>query len=84
MNQLRQTLRNQHNRIEQIKQEIIGVTTAQLAPDLTAEERLRLLAKLDDLADERAMLKAELPRTEQALLDAEDHLASLDQTFAAR
>ena len=84
VNQLRQTVRDQHNRIEQIKQEIIGVTTAQLAPDLTAEERLRLLAKLDDLADERAMLKAELPRTEQALMDAEDHLARLDQTFAAR
>ena len=81
---LRQTLQNQQSRLDQIKQEIIGVTTAQLAPDLTAEERLRLLSKLDDLAGERAELKAQVPLTEQALLDAEDHLAQLDQTFAAR
>jgi hypothetical protein len=84
VSRLQQTLQNQQNRLEQIKQEIIGVTTAQLAPDLTAEERLRLLSKLDDLADERAELKAEVPRTEQALLDAEGHLAQLDQMFAAR
>ena len=84
VNQLRQTLRNQQNRLEQIKQEIIGATTAQLTPDLTAEERLLLLSKLEDLADERAELKAEIPHTEQALLRAEDHLAQLDQTFAAR
>jgi len=79
-----QTLLNQQKRLEQIKQEIIGVTTAQLQPDLTAEERLRLLSTLEDLADERAELKAELPRTEQALMDAEDHLTHLDQTPAAR
>lgn len=84
VNRLQQTVHNQQNRLEQIKQEIIGVTTAQLQPDLTAEERLRLLATLEDLADERAMLKAELPRTEQALLQAQDHLARLDQSLAAR
>lgn len=84
VNHLQQALNNQQHRLEQIKQEVIGVTTAQLQPDLTAEERLRLLSKLQDLVDERAMLKAELPRTEQALLQAEDHLARLDQSLAAR
>ncbi len=81
---LQQTLHNQQSRLEQIKQEMIGVTTAQLQPDLTAEERLRLLSKLEDLADERAEIKAEMPRTEQALLQAEDHLALLDQSLALR
>jgi hypothetical protein len=78
------TLAQQEDRLHQIKQEIIGVTTAQLTPDLSAEERVRLLATLEDLADERAAIKNDLPNTQHALREAELHLADLDQAFAAR
>lgn len=84
VNRLANLLSNHENRLGQIKQEIVGATTAQLTPDLTVEERLRLLAKLDSLADERATIRAELPGIERALVQAEDQLALLDQTYAAR
>jgi hypothetical protein len=84
VNRLAQVLSNHERRLGQIKQEIVGVTTAQLTPALTVEERLRLLAKLESLASERANIKAELPGIERALVQAEDQLALLDQTYAAR
>lgn len=79
-----QTLAQQENRLHAIKQEMVGATTAQLEPDLTAEERVRLLAKLEALADERAAIKAELPHTEHELRQAELHLAELDHALAVR
>ena len=82
--QLSAQLEGMDNRLAQIKQELIGATTAQLVPDLTAEERLRLLAKVESLAEERAEIKAQIPNTAQALVEAEDYLAQLDQTLAVR
>jgi len=79
-----QTLAQQENRLQEIKKEMVGATTAQLAPDLTAEERVGLLTKLEALADERAAIKSELPHTEHSLEQAEFHLAELDQAFASR
>ena len=84
VNRLANLLSNHEHRLGQIKQEIVGVTTAQLTPALTIEERLRLLAKLESLTEERANIKAELPNVERALVQAEDQLALLDQTYASR
>ena len=81
---LSQLLVDNEQRLQQIKQEMVGATTAQLVPDLTAEERLRLLAKLEALTEERAFIKAEIPALERDLVQAEDRLARLDRTFAAR
>ena len=67
-----------------IKDEMVGATTAQLVPDLSAEERVRLLAKLEALAEERTTIKNEIPQLEMSLADAEHHLAMLDQMYAAR
>ena len=57
---------------------------APLQPELTPEERLRLLARLEALAEERAQLKDEIPELEHALRIAEDQLAAVEQTLAAR
>ena len=79
-----QALANAEQRLEQIKQEFIGATTAQLMPDLTVEERVHLLAKVESLTEERAALKGDLPRLEQAVYDAESQLAFVEQSVASR
>lgn len=84
VNRLSNLLANHDSRLVTIKEEMVGATTAQLAPDLTAEERVRLLAKLEALATERATIKNEIPQIEMSLADAEHHLAMLDQMYAAR
>ena len=84
VNQLSRRLVSHERRLEQIKQEMIGVTTAQLTPDLTVDERLRLLAKLNSLVDERVDLETQLPMVESSLAHAEDRLARLDRSFASR
>lgn len=84
VSRLEHSLANQEQRLVQIKEEMVGATTAQLVPDLTAQERLSLLNKLDSLVDEKAEIKAQIPQTERALMRAEDRLAELDQSLAVR
>ena len=84
VNRLSNLLASHENRLVAIKEEMVGATTAQLVPDLSAEERIRLLAKLEALAEERTTIKNEIPQIELSLADAEHHLAMLDQMYAAR
>lgn len=81
---LSQQLASMEQRLVQIKQEMVGAATAQLMPDLSLEERLRLLTKIDSLADERARIKSRLPIVERSLVQAEDQLESVDQSLASR
>ncbi len=69
-------------RLIDVRQEIIGVTTAQLQPDLTTEERIRLVAKLELLLTEQADLRTARPQLEDDLAQAEDDLAMLQQSFS--
>ena len=84
VNRLAQTLSGHERRIVKIKEELASVTAAQLQPELTAEERLKLLARLQALTEERTQLKDEIPELEHALRIAEDQLAAIEQTLAAR
>jgi hypothetical protein len=69
-------------RLVNIRQELIGATTAQLAPDLTTQHRIRLLAKVESLYTERTRLKSSLPRLEVDFQDSEDRLQALSQSLA--
>jgi len=84
VNRLASLLAAHESRLVQIKEEMVGATTAQLVPDLTAQERLGLLAKLEALAEERAGLKGQLPEIEYGLVQAESRLAELDHSLAIR
>lgn len=64
-------------RIPQIKQEIIGATTAQLQPMLTAQERVMLVAKVQALIEERDALHDTLPYLEQNLVVSQARLDEL-------
>ena len=84
VSRLSQQLADHEQRLVQLKEEMVGATTAQLIPDLSPQERIGLLAKLEALAEERAAVKAELPEIEFALQGAESHLAGLRQDLAFR
>lgn len=75
-------INNHEARLDRLKQEIVGVSTAQLVPDLSVQERVSLLAKLESLVDEKAKINAELPQLHRALEDARYQLQRLDQTLA--
>lgn len=83
VNRLQKQLHSYENRLLQIKQDIISVTTAQLEPTLTAEERLHLLADLDSLAEERGDIKAAIPLVEQDLIAAQQALEMLNRDLAS-
>jgi hypothetical protein len=79
---LRRRIDHDVARIEQLKTHMVEVTAAQLAPELTVEERVSLLAELQSLAEERAELKARLPDLEDDLVDAEYELDRVNQLLA--
>ncbi len=83
VNRLNRLINNKEARLDQLKQEIVGATTAQLVPDLTPEERIGLVAKLEQLISERAEIEEELPELERDLAAAEYELDRLDQTLAS-
>ena len=82
VNALAHELESHHSRLVNIKDEMVRVSTAQLAPELTVQRRVKLLAKLEQLAEERALLRSELPQLELELSEAESRLAEIQQEFA--
>ncbi|MCR9259480.1 MAG: DUF2799 domain-containing protein [Pseudomonadaceae bacterium] len=84
VSRLASQIQRDEQRLLQIKEELVGTTTAQLVPDLTVEERVQLVAKFESLLDERASIKTRLPELEYALDTAEIRLAELHQTLAYR
>ena len=83
VNRLNRLINSKEARLDQLKQEIVGATTAQLVPDLTPEERIGLVAKLEDLISEREEIQNELPELERDLAAAEYELDRLNQTLAS-
>lgn len=81
---LESTLARSKSRLTTNRKEMVGATTAQLTPDLTAQERVGLVAKLESLADERAKLQTEIEKLEAELVDARAALDRLNQTLALR
>jgi len=82
VNQLAHELEAHHARLADIKDEMVRVSSAQLAPDLTVERRVRLLAKLENLVEERGTLRSEIPGLEVELSEAEAYLLEMQQQFA--
>jgi len=82
VNSLHQQLVRLDKRLDQIDRELVGVTTAQLQPDLTVEERVQLLASLESLADEKGALKARRPTLELDLAQAEADLESVSRDLS--
>ena len=83
VNSLHRQINSSEARLPEIKQEMLGATTAQLAPDLTAEERIALVAKLDSLAQEKADILSALPGLRLELRQAEYELDELQQSIAS-
>ena len=73
-------------RLEDIKHEIVGVTTAQLEPGLSAEERLKLVIVLESLVEERSEVKDSIPVIETELARSRDNYDRLNSqlTVASR
>ena len=73
-------------RLEDIKHEIVGVTTAQLEPGLSAEERLKLVVVLESLIEERGEVKDSIPVIETELARSRDNYDRLNSqlTVASR
>ncbi len=69
-------------RLVDLRQEIIGATTAQLTPDLTYQQRVALLTKVEALHNERTRLTLELPELEAELEHSRQHLDELTQSLA--
>ena len=69
-------------RIEAIKSEMVSVASAQINPELTVDERIRLAAKLQNLHAERERLIAELPQLEHELAVKARELDRLSQLTA--
>ena len=73
-------------RLEDIKHEIVGVTTAQLEPGLSAEERLKLVVVLESLIEERSEVKDSIPVIQTELARSRDNYDRLNSqlTVASR
>ncbi|MFK7915535.1 MAG: DUF2799 domain-containing protein [Pseudomonadales bacterium] len=81
---LEQQLGSHEHRIDQLGDELIDSTTAQIDPLLTPKERIELVTLSKRLIEERERLHQELPELRRALDDAIIHLESVEQRFAAR
>lgn len=79
VNRLARQLATYETRLGQIKEEMVSVSTAQLNPELTPEERLHLIADLDALMEERSDIKAAIPALEQELAASEMALDNLSR-----
>lgn len=82
VDRIRNQLNKYDNRLIQIKQEMVDVTSAQLDPTMLPEERIRLLARLDALKDERSDIKATIPVLEEDLHYSEIELERVNQELA--
>ncbi len=70
------------NRLEAIKSEIISAGAAQLNGELTLEQRIQLGARVQQLLDEQARLKQEIPALEAELAVKSRELDQLTRTVA--
>ena len=78
----RQAVHHAEQRLADIKEEIIDVSAAQLQPDLTAVERVELVADLNRLVEERVELKQSLPYLVDTLQEKEAEFARQQQLVA--
>lgn len=78
----RQALQAAEQRLKNIKQEIVGASTAQLIPDLTVQERVQLVADLNALIEERDQVLADLPQLRADLARREQELDALQHYLA--
>ncbi len=69
------------NRLQSIKQEIVGATTAQLQTGLSAEERLRLVVVLESLIEERGEVKESIPVLEDELFRSKAHFDQVNARY---
>lgn len=80
--QLEQKIAVQEQRLIDIRQEIIGVTTAQLVPDLTVSERVALVAKFEALVEERQQVTEGMPKLRRQLARSQQSLEQLNLDLA--
>ena len=76
---LERSLDAHQQRLLAIKHEIVTVSSAQLLPDLSAQERIELLAEFEALLAERSAILDAIPELEAQLLEAESRLTHVEQ-----
>ncbi len=72
--QIDRQIRYDEKRLQSIDREMIEVNAAQLKPELTAEQRVLLVADFKELLDERERIEDELPHLYVELKQAEAQL----------
>ena len=80
VNAIRNQIAAGEGRLLVIEDEMLAVTSAQLEPSLTAQDRVALLADLKRLADEKARLQSELPYLVADLDEAQNKLERLRES----
>ena len=81
---LERLIESQRNRLETIKLELVASATNQLDPELTAAQRIQLLAQTDLLNSDRKRIKRELPQLLAALTVKEEYLRHVENSLATR
>lgn len=84
VNALERKIGQRERRLEQVKAEIVSSATSQLDPELTAAERIDLVAYTARLTEEQSRILEELPDLEHELEHKTAELNHLTQTLAYR
>ena len=80
---LERKISRKHQRLEQVKAEIVSTAAAQLRPELTPTRRVELIAQTHRLVEEKTALQREIPSLEAELAVKENKLATLNRTLAS-
>ncbi len=72
-------LNSYHQRLDQIKHELVDLTAAQLDTTLSLEDRIHMLAEMESLTQERVDIKAKIPQLEDELYASEAQLEQVSQ-----
>jgi hypothetical protein len=81
---LERKIAQRERRLETVKAEIVSSATSQLDPELTAAERIDLVAYTQRLTQEQSRILEELPELEHELEHKSAELDHLTQTLAYR
>ena len=79
---LERALAQNDARLEAVRQRIVSTATSQLDPDLTAADRIELVAETHRLTEERHQLALDRPAIERDLVEAQIALDHLQQSLA--
>ncbi len=82
VDELQRRLHERHERLRWVKHEMTDAAAAQLNLELTPEERVHLLTRLHELAQEQGEIRSQIPSLESQLAAREMELERVQQLLA--